>query len=314
MRLSLAIRRFGAVTVIALILLPSLLGCQRHRIVHQVRSPYQLVTVVDTPHGFRRLIFDGRLDGSDPIQSEMNLSKPHDLSLSYTRAMMAALSLADHRERILLIGLGGASMQKFLHDLLPVTVLETIEIDPEVVRIARKFFGLEPADNQIIHVDDGRAFIENSNKRYDIIFLDAYGPDSIPYSLATQEFLETVRERLAEGGVVCANLLTENPHFWDMVKTYAEVFPELRLIKPPRSKNTILFAPLDRPGLTAEVWAREAAAFEKEYPTDLNLPSLIRSHTEDRMRIPDRAKVLRDKTTAPAAGPLLKIPLIISFF
>jgi len=293
--LSSTFRRFGAVFFIAVVLLAFLSGCQSHLIVHQVRSPFQLVTVVDTSDGFRRLIFDGRLDGSDPIQSEMNLTKPHELVLSYTQAMMAALPLADHRRRILLIGLGGASMQKFLHDLLPETVLETVEIDPEVVWIARKFCGFEPDDNQIVHVGDGRIFIENSKKRYDIIFLDAYGPNSIPYSLATQEFLEAVRERLEEGGVVCSNLLTGNPRFWDMMKTYAEVFPELQLIKPPRSGNAILFAPLDRPGLTAKVWAREAAAFEEEHPTGLNLTKLIRGHTEDRVRISEQAEVLRDK-------------------
>jgi len=295
MRSSSAIRRFGTVFVIAAVLLLILIGCLSYQIVYQVRSPFQVVTVVDTSHGFRRLIFDGQLNGLDPIQSEMSLSKPHDLVLSYTRAMMAALPLADHQRRILLIGLGGASMQKFLHDLLPETALETVEIDPEVVRIARKFFGFKPDDNQVVHVGDGRAFIENSKKRYDIIFLDAYGPDSIPYSLATQEFLEAVRDRLAEGGVVCSNLLTRNPRFWDMVKTYAEVFPELQLIKPPRSGNAILFAPLDRLGLTAEVWAREAAAFEEEHPTGLKLPMLVRRHTEDRVRIPERAEVLRDK-------------------
>ena len=150
-------------------------------------------------------------------------------------------------------------MQKFLHDLLPETDLETVEIDPEIVWVARKFFGFEPDEHQIIHVDDGRAFIENSNKRYDIIFLDAYGHDSIPYSLATLEFLEGVRDRLAVGGVVCSNLLPENPRFWDMVKTYSEVFSEVRLIKPPSSSNAILFAPLDKPGLTVEAWTREAA-------------------------------------------------------
>ncbi len=295
MRSSSAIRRFGAVTVFAAALLLIPLGCQSLRIVHQIRSPFQLVSVVDTPNGFRRLIFDGRLDGSDPIQSEMNLSQPRDLVLAYTRAMMAALPLADHQRRILLIGLGGGSMQKFLHDLLPEAVLETVEIDPEVVRIARNFFGFEPDDNQIVHVEGGRAFIEKSKKRYDIIFLDAYGPKSIPYSLATQEFLEAVRDRLAEDGVVCSNLLSGNPRFWDMVKTYTVVFPELRLIKPPGTGNAILFAPLDRPGLTTEVWAREAAAFEEEFPTGLDLPMLIRRHTEDRVRIPERAEVLRDK-------------------
>ncbi len=295
MRSKPVIHRIGAVIVTVVVLLQILLGCQSHRIVHQVRSPFQLVTVVDTPHGYRRLIFDGRLDGSDPIQSEMNLSKPRDLVLAYTRAMMAALPLADHQRRILLIGLGGASMQKFLHDLLPGTVLETIEIDPEVVRIAREFFGFETHDNQVVHVHDGRAFIENSKKQYDIIFLDAYGPDSIPYSLATQEFLQAVQNRLSEGGVVCSNLLTGNPRFWDMVKTYAAVFPELRLIKPPHSANTILFAPMNRPGLTADVWAREAAVFEKVHPMDLNLSKLIRSEMLDHVRVPNTAKVLRDK-------------------
>jgi hypothetical protein len=52
---------------------------------------------------------------------------------------------------------------------------------------------------------------------------------------------------------------------------------------------------LNRAGLTREVWAREAAAFEEEHPTDLNLPILIRRHTEDRVQIPERAEVLRDK-------------------
>lgn len=295
MRSNPAILRFTVFSVIVALLMPFLLGCQSYRVVHQVRSPFQLVTVIDTPSGYRRLILDGRLDGMDPIQSEMDLSKPHELVLSYTRAMMAALPLADRKRRILLIGLGGASMQKFLHDLLPGTVLETVEIDPEVLRIARKFFGFEPDPNQIIHVGDGRAFIENAKMQYDIIFLDAYGPDSIPYSLATQEFLEAVQSRLAEGGVVCSNLLTRNPRFWDMVKTYAEVFPELKRIDPPGTGNTILFAPLDRDGFTLEAWLRDAVAFEKVHPTGLDLPRLIRRYAEDKVRILRRAEVLKDK-------------------
>jgi spermidine synthase len=294
-----AILRFAALSVIAAFLLPFLLSCQSYRVIHQVRSPFQLVSVVDTPGGFRRLIFDGRHDSKKPIQSEMDLSNPRELVLSYTRAMMAALPLADQRRRILLIGLGGASMQKFLHDLLPETVLETVEIDPEVLRIARKFFEFEPDSNQIVHVGDGRAFIEKSQKRYDVIFLDAYGPYSIPYSLATKEFFMAVKNRLAEGGIACANLLTRNPRFWDIVRTYAEVFPELKMISPPGTGNTILFAPLDKHGFTLEAWVREAAAFEEEYPTGFDLPRLIRRHIEDRVRIPSRAEVLRDKIRTP---------------
>ena len=89
------------------------------KLVYEVQSQYQLITVVDFPNGYRQLIFDGRFDGTDSIQSEMNLSDRYELSLSYARYIMAALPLVDNPRRILILGLGGASMQRYLHRLLP---------------------------------------------------------------------------------------------------------------------------------------------------------------------------------------------------
>jgi len=66
------------------------------------------------------------------------------------------------------------------------------------------------------------------------------------------------------------------------------------LIKPAGTGNAVLFAPLGRTGLTKELWARDAAAFEEEFPLGLDLPRLIRRRAEDRVRIPERAEVLRD--------------------
>jgi len=276
------------------------LQSQEFRIVYDIRSPFQRITVVDTGGGFRRMIFDGRLDGSDPIQSEVNLARPHDLALSYTRTMMSALPLAADPERILLIGLGGASMQRFLHALLPEAIIETAELDPEVHRVAVEFFAFNEDERQIVHIEDGRAFIENSRDSYDLIFLDAYSAEAIPFSLTTAEFLEAVKARLAEGGVVCANLLTGNLFFSDMLRTYEEVFPELHLVRNPSSGNTLLIALDHRSGLTVEAWAEKAEAFENAHPTGLDLPRIIRRGAAE-IRIPARAKILRDKIAGKTA-------------
>jgi spermidine synthase len=289
-------RRFLAASLAAAgLLLPLALAAQRFRKVAEIRSPYQLVMVVDRDDGIRRLILDGRLDGFDPIQSAMDLSDPDELVLPYTRTMMSALPLVESPKGILLVGLGGASMQKFLHGLFPEVLIETAEIDPVVHEVAVEYFYLKEDERQVVHIVDGRAFIEASKGSYDLIFLDAYSSDEIPYSLSTLEFLEAVKARLAPGAVVCVNLITSSEHYADMLKTYAEAFSELHLVRPSNSENAILVAFPERVGLTEKEWAGKAEAFESAHPTGLDLPRMIRRSLADAVRISDRAVVLRDK-------------------
>ena len=265
------------------------------RVVYQVRSQYQQITVLDTANGHRRLIFDGRLDGLDPIQSEMNLDAPEELTLSYTRHIMSALPVAGKLRRILIIGLGGASMQRYLHRLLPDATIETAELDPVIRDIAAKYFDFREDDRQIVHIGDGRVFVEASRDHYDVIFLDAFGADSIPYRLTTREFLEAVKARLAEGGVACANLWDGAPEYPDMLRTYAAVFPELHVVKCSSSGNSVLLALPVNMGLTVQTWMGKAGEFEKAYPTDLDLARLIERGAAETIRIPARARILLDK-------------------
>ena len=166
-------------------------------------------------------------------------------------------------------------MQRYLHKLLPEVMIETVEIDPVMRDIAARFFFFGEDARQIVHVEDGRRFIERSTDKYDIIFLDAFSATSIPYMLTTQEFLRAVRDRLAEGGVVSANLWDEETDYPDIVKTYSTVFPELHVVKCASSGNSILLAQPRKVALTLEAWKERAGAFEKAHPTGLNLPELI---------------------------------------
>ena len=271
---------------------------QDYRIIYELQSQYQFITVLDTANGYRELIFDfdGTLDSSDCVQSEMILSDPLELSMPYVRHIMTALPLLKNPQHILIIGLGGASMQRYLYRLLPDAIIETAELDPAVVKVATSYFFFKEDARQIVHLGDGRKFIENSKDKYDIIFLDAFSATSIPYPLSTRQFLEAIKDHLVPGGIVCANLWESLPEYRDMLKTYATVFAELHLLNCPYSGgNVILVANPDKAGLTTQSWADKARTFEKLYPTGLDLPRLIESSIADALPDLTKAKVLLDK-------------------
>jgi spermidine synthase len=268
---------------------------QDYQVVHEIQSQYQLITVLDTPNGYRQLIFDGKFDGTDSIQSEMNLSNRYELSLSYARHIMAALPLVKNPKNILILGLGGASMQRYLYRLLPDAKIETAELDPAICKVAASYFFFQEDARQVVHLGDGRKFIESTKTKFDIIFLDAFSATLIPYPLSTQEFLKAVKSRLAPGGIVCANLWNMVPEYPDMLKTYAAVFAELHLIHCTDSGNVILAANPNKAGLTKQTWVDKARAFEKIHPTGLNLPQLLERGVASALPDLSGAKVLLDR-------------------
>lgn len=246
-------------------------------IVHEVKSAYQRIAVVDTPSGFRQLLFDARLDGTDPIQSEMSLADPTALTRPYPRYLMTALAAAGKLERVLIVGLGGGSMQRYLRKLLPELIIESVEIDPEVRRIAQEYFGLREDERQIVRVEDGAAFMARPGPSYDVIFLDAFGPASIPEPLRKREFLSDVKARLTEGGVVCANVWFGAPEYYEVMKAYEAVFPERYIVRcGGGSLNRIILALKTKTKLGMRGWIRKAEAFEKACPTGLDLPGMLR--------------------------------------
>jgi spermidine synthase len=274
-------------------------------VIYDVYSRYQRITVVDTPGGYRQLLFDTQIEGADAIQSEMSLANPDELTLPYARYMIAALPAAERAQRILVVGLGGACIQRFLRKLLPDATIETAELDPEVRSVAAKYFFFKEDAQQVVHLGDGRAFIERSKDKYDLILLDAFSATSIPYALTTREFLQAVKDRVAEGGVVAANLWSSDASYWDMVKTYAAVFPTWHVLNCAGAGNNILVARPSKTGVSTQAWADRAAAFEKGHPTGLDLPQLILSGADDET-IPERARVLSDKRPGGRDGPGLQ--------
>ncbi|MCK9512340.1 MAG: fused MFS/spermidine synthase [Pigmentiphaga sp.] len=160
-------------------------------------------------------------------QTCRDLKQPERLVFQYTQMVLSALWLQPDPQRILIVGLGGGTLPMALAGLFPQAVIDTVEIDPAVLRVARTYFGYRPGERQRIHVADGRAHIEAAAARgehYDLIILDAFDATYIPPHLMTRQFLETVKQLLSPGGVLAANTFTSSRLYERESATYAAVF------------------------------------------------------------------------------------------
>jgi len=222
----------------------------------------------------------------------MDLQEPDELVFSYTRMMISALFVNPAPRRILIVGLGGATLQKTLAALLPDAIIDTVEIDPAIARVAEDYFDYRPGPRQRLFVEDGRAYIENAHRRgqqYDMVMLDAFDVNYVPEHLMTVEFLEHVKAILAQGGIVVANTFTNSDLYERESATYAHVFgPFFNL----RQGNRVIVAARDTlPGMDI-IQSNAKAWKDKLEPLSVDVAQELDRYTQPQS--PGSAKPLRD--------------------
>lgn len=206
--------------------------------------------------------------GSDTIQSSMRLARPNDLELAYTRSMMGFLLFAPPPRRVLMVGLGGGSLAKFVYHKLPEAVSDVVEVNPDVVSIARRFFHVPPADDRLcIRVCDGAEFMRRPGPGYDAILVDGYDGDSLVEALSSRTFFGCCLRRLNAGGMVSVNLWGSDRHFNEYLARIEAEFPAGTLCLPAEKPgNVAAFGFRDRPGeLRWENLEARAPALEARY-------------------------------------------------
>lgn len=188
--------------------------------------------------------------GSDTVQSSMRIARPNDLELSYTRSMMACLLFNDRPRDVLMVGLGGGSVAKFVRHHFPQTRVRVLEIDPKVVAIARQCFLVPPDDRRFeVIVGDGAEYMARGDVQADVIMVDGYNAESHVEELATRAFYADCRDRLAPGGMLVVNLWGGDKAFSEVLKRIEGVFTPGTLCLPARKQgNVIAFGFRDAPG------------------------------------------------------------------
>lgn len=214
--------------------------------------------------------------GSDTVQSAMRIARPNDLELSYTRSMMACLLFNDSPGRVLMVGLGGGSVAKYVYHQLPRAAVKVLELDPQVVAIARQCFQVPPDDGRFeVITGDGAEYMGRSDVHADLIMVDGYNAEALVEELATQAFYGHCRERLEAGGMLVVNLWGGDRQFNEVLKRIEQAFPDGTLCLPARKPgNVIAFGFRDPPG--ALEWAdleRRAGVLEARH--GLEFPQFV---------------------------------------
>ena len=214
--------------------------------------------------------------GSETVQSAMRISKPLDLELSYTRSMMGFLLFAPPPREVLMIGLGGGSLAKFVYHRLPATRVKAVEVSPQVVAIARQYFHVPPNDARFeILVADGAEYATRKNVTADVLIVDGYDADAHAEELASRDFYAACRACLKEGGTLVVNLWGGDKSFATLLQRIESAFDGAVLCLPAeRPGNIIVFGFRSDPG--SFEWSRiDAEARRMESELGLEFPKFV---------------------------------------
>jgi spermidine synthase len=225
-------RRAAPLTVIAVGLAAALGAAApagaEERILYEKDSAYHRIVVYED--GESRI-----LRFNQTRQSGMYLDDPYRLRFLYTDYANLALVFKPDLKSVCFIGLGGGSLPKKYRRDYPSLRIDVAEIDPAVVDVAKRFFGFREDRAMKVGAVDGRVFLTRQrDARYDVVFVDAYYSDAIPFHMTTVEFLTLARGRLAPDGIVAWNIIgsLEGPRsrlFRSIYKTFRAAFPEVHV-------------------------------------------------------------------------------------
>jgi spermidine synthase len=204
-------------------------------------------------------------------ESSMNLSDPGALTVDYTRLMTLGIAYPPKVERIVEIGLGGGRTVSYLSATLPDTGILAVELDKDVVELARKHFKFRETARLRTVVSDGRSFLMRDNETWDVILIDAYRGPFVPFHLLTKEFYTLVKSRLAPGGVVVQNIEPSTMLFDSATATLKSVFPSVDLYD---GGGNVVAIGYDGPSLRQAELLQRAAAVQERYKPRYDLRTM----------------------------------------
>ncbi|HEY2628621.1 MAG TPA: fused MFS/spermidine synthase [Usitatibacter sp.] len=233
--------------------------------------------VIREESGVRYLHF-----GSEWVQGAMRISRPSALELEYTRELMAPLLLrpaASWPGRVLQIGLGSASITRFLHRHRPRARFTIVEIAPEVVAAARQFFKLPDDPKRVrIEIADGSDYVATSGASFDLLVVDGFDERGRTGMLDTLPFYVNCRARLSHAGLFVVNLVDRSRGSVAASSVrLREAFDGRVLVLPPGNDgNTIALAAAgDTATATLALLQERAATLRAQTGLDLR-PTLAR--------------------------------------
>lgn len=174
------------------------------------------------------------------IQTAMNLDDPAALVLPNHRAMMLATLLAPPLRRVLDLGSGGGGFVRHLRAASPAPLVTAVEIDGEMLDVARTQFALAP--EQLVHVGDAIDFLGRDRARYDLLICDLFSDRASPPAFGDLAFFASLQRRMNAGAAIAINTLPASPdELMGTVEAAVQCFAGVGILQVPELGNVLLF-------------------------------------------------------------------------
>jgi spermidine synthase len=246
-------------------------------LVHQAQSDEGIIEVVDSGDS-RSLHF-----GTYPRQSSMRLSDPAFLDLSYTQAMMGCLLLNPNPRRVLVIGLGGGSLVKFLLRHFPDCQVDVVEYRRDVIEVAARYFGV-PSNEPRLAITQGDGYLHvnhcfyETDLSYDLLLVDAYDHNGMAASVGVQAFFDACAGILSPDGVMSINLWgSDRNGFHRTMERINNSFADRSMILPVENKGNVIALATQFEVGHRELKALRTQVDEWEMRYRINLPRALQN-------------------------------------
>lgn len=212
-------------------------------VVYETESSYNYIQVLQQGDYTMLRLNEGQGIHSIYQPGQYNFNGPWEKVLAAPFFNPAPISL-DSVKSMAIVGLAAGTTAREAFAAFPKIQIDGIEIDPKIVEVGQKYFDMTNPQLNVI-VQDGRWALAKSQKKYDIISIDAYRPPYIPYSFTTKEFFQIVWDHLNENGVMVINIgrAPEDRRLINsLYSTVQTIFPTLYVTDLSDSYNSVLFA------------------------------------------------------------------------
>jgi spermidine synthase len=153
-------------------------------------------------------------------------------AFEYVKTTRLAYEIPKNVSRALVIGSAAGTEMEELKRAYPDAMVDGVEIDERAVALGRDYFSFEDDDRTTVIIDDARRYVLRTNATYDLVLIDAFRGTSLPYHLATKEYLSALKERLSPDGLVVVNIISsadgdKSSVFAYMHGTFSSVFSDV---------------------------------------------------------------------------------------
>ncbi len=177
------------------------------KVIYKTQTQYNDIEVIDNELNERKMVFLPE----NGVQSIIDKNNPNKLVSDYAILTFNQIdNFIKNPKRALFIGMGGAVMPRHFADKYPNCSIEIIEIDECIPSIAEHFFYFKESEKIKVIIDDGYDYVNKSQKKYDIIFMDVYNSEDIPEKFLNTDFFTSTKNLLNQNGILTVNLANFN--------------------------------------------------------------------------------------------------------